>query len=148
MAPEQVLGGEIDARTDIHAAGAVLYEMATGLRAFSPSERSQLARAILHSSPRPADSLNPRLSPELSRIIGKCLEKEPEDRYQAAKELAIDLRRLHAGAQSGPQPRTTAGTRWSAKTVGLGLAVIALVVVVLLGNWRRRAVSESDAPQL
>jgi serine/threonine protein kinase/tetratricopeptide (TPR) repeat protein len=94
MAPEQVLGGEIDARTDIHAAGAVLYEMATGQRAFPTVDRSLLTSAILRSSPRPAGSLNPRLSPELSRIIGKCLEKEPEDRYQSAKELAIDLRRL------------------------------------------------------
>lgn len=81
MAPEQVLSGEIDARTDLHAAGAVLYEMATGQRAFPAAERSQLTREILDSSPRPASHLNPRLSPELSRIIGKCLEKESEDRY-------------------------------------------------------------------
>ncbi len=148
MAPEQVLGGEVDARTDIHAAGAVLYEMATGLRAFSPSERSQLARAILYSSPRPADDLNPRLSPELSRIIGKCLEKEPEDRYQAAKELAIDLRRLQAVAQSGLHPRMTPRTRWSAKLAGLGVLVIVLVIVVLVGNWRRRGVSGADPPQI
>lgn len=92
MAPEQVLGGEIDACTDIYAAGAVLYEMATGQRAFPTMDRSHLA--ILHSSPRPAESLNPKVSPELSRIVGKCLEKEPADRYQSAKELAIDLRRL------------------------------------------------------
>ena len=80
MAPEQVLGAEIDARTDIHAAGAVLYEMATGQRAFPTADRSHLTAAILRSSPRPAGSLNPRLSPELSCIIGKCLERDPEDR--------------------------------------------------------------------
>ena len=88
MAPEQLLGGEIDARTDIHAAGSVLYEMATGQRPFADVERSQLIGAILHRPPRPPAALNPGLSPELERIIGKCLEKEPENRYQSAKELA------------------------------------------------------------
>lgn len=80
MAPEQVLGGDIDARTDTHAVGAVLYEMATGLRAFPSSERSQLTHAILRSSPRPAATLNPNLSRELVRIIAKCLERDPENR--------------------------------------------------------------------
>jgi eukaryotic-like serine/threonine-protein kinase len=94
MAPEQLLGGEIDARTDIHAAGLVLYEMATGKRPFAEVERSQLIGAILRRPPRSPTALNPRLSPELERIIGKCLEKEPENRYQSAKELAVDLRRL------------------------------------------------------
>ncbi len=94
MAPEQLLGGPIDARTDIHGAGSVLYEMATGQRPFAEVERTQLISAILHRAPRPPTAVNPKLSPELARIIGKCLEKEPENRYQLAKELAIDLRRL------------------------------------------------------
>jgi serine/threonine protein kinase/tetratricopeptide (TPR) repeat protein len=94
MAPEQLLGGQIDARTDIHAVGSVLYEMATRRRPFAEVERSQLIGAILRRSPVPLTVVNPKLSPELERIIGKCLEKEPENRYQSAKELAIDLRRL------------------------------------------------------
>jgi serine/threonine protein kinase/dienelactone hydrolase len=91
MAPEQLLGAEIDARTDIHAAGSVLYEMATGQRPFAEVERSQLIGAILHRPPRPPTALNPRLSPELERIIGKCLEKNPEQRYQSGAELHRDL---------------------------------------------------------
>jgi serine/threonine protein kinase len=94
MAPEQLLAAERDARTDIHVAGSVLYEMATGHQSFAEVERSQLIGAILRRPPRPPTVLNPRLSPELARIIGKCLEKEPENRYQSAKELAVDLRRL------------------------------------------------------
>jgi eukaryotic-like serine/threonine-protein kinase len=127
MAPEQVLGGNIDARTDIHAAGAVLYEMSTGQRAFPPIGRLQLTDAILQSSPKPADSLNPKLSPELSRIISKCLEREPENRYQSAKELTIDLRRLQGPASTG-EPVAAVGPR-----KGLPWTVIgALVVVVAL----------------
>ena len=91
MAPEQVSGGTIDARTDIHAAGLVMYEMATGQRAFREEEISRLISAILRSSPPPAPSLNPKLSPDFARIIGKCLEKEPGNRYQSARDLAADL---------------------------------------------------------
>jgi eukaryotic-like serine/threonine-protein kinase len=94
MAPEQLLGGEIDDRTDIHGAGLLLYEMATGQHPFAEVGSSQLIGAILRRSPRPPTTLNPKVSPELEWIIGKCLEKEPENRYQSAKELAVDLRRL------------------------------------------------------
>ena len=99
MAPEQLLGGEIDARTDIHGVGFVLYEMATGRYPFAEVERSQLIGAILHRPPRPPAALNLKLSPELERIIGKCLEKEPENRYQSAKQLLVDLQRLSAPPQ-------------------------------------------------
>jgi len=101
MAPEQILGGDLDARTDIHAAGEVLYEMATGQQPFAQVERSQLVGAILHKPPQPPRTLNPKLSLELERIIGKCVEKEPENRYQSAKELAVDLRRLARYKDSG-----------------------------------------------
>ena len=137
MAPEQLLGGETDARTDIHAAGCVLYEMATGQRPFADVERSQLIGAILHRPPLLATALNPRLSLELERIVGKCLEKEPEDRYQSAKELAIDLRRPQTGVASAVQ-LAAAPARWPfAKRVGLGLGIVASVTALLLaaGAW-------------
>ena len=93
MAPEQLLGEPIDARTDIHAAGLVLYEMSTGKRAFADVPTSQLIGAILHHDPPAPRQLNVSVSPELERIVCKCLERNPEDRYQSARELAAALRR-------------------------------------------------------
>jgi eukaryotic-like serine/threonine-protein kinase len=152
MAPEQLLGGETDARTDIHAAGCVLYEMATGKRPFADVERSQLIAAILRSSPLPPTALNPRSSPELERIIGKCLEKEPEDRYQSAKELVIDLRRLQTGVVSAVQPAARPARWSSAKSVGLGLGILASVIVLLIalnvGKLRERVLGGTDAPRI
>jgi len=151
MAPEQILGGEIDARTDIHAAGEVLYEMATGQQPFAQEERSQLIGAILHKPTRPPATLNPKLSPELARIVGKCLEKEPENRYQSAKELAIDLRRLQAGVVSAAQP-TVKSTKWSATKSRLGLGILASVLVLLVAfnvrHWRDRLLSRGNAPRI
>ncbi len=94
MAPEQLQGEPVDGRTDLYSLGALLYEMATGQRAFREELATRLADAILHQHPVTPRALNARVSPELERIILKCLEKDPEDRYQSAKEVAVDLRRL------------------------------------------------------
>lgn len=145
MAPEQLLGGEIDARTDIHAFGTVMYEMVTGERPFADVPRSRLAGAILHQPTPPPSALNPKLSPELARIITKCLEKEPENRYQSAKELSIDLRRLERTPQTAPETFPERGVavnkdaRHSRRVrVLTGVAAIAILVVVGL-LWNKYA---------
>jgi eukaryotic-like serine/threonine-protein kinase len=152
MAPEQLLGGEIDARTDIHAAGSVLYEMATGQRPFAEMDHSQLIGAILRRFPVSLTALNPKLSPELERIVGKCLEKEPENRYQSAKELTIDLRRLQTGVPSAAHPAEKPAKWSAAKSVGSGLGILAAVIVFLLalnrGNWRQRLLNGVSAPRI
>ena len=94
MAPEQLLGGALDARTDIYGAGATLYEMATGRPPFQAATSPQLIGAILHTDPAPPRSRREELSPELDRLILKCLEKEPARRYQSARELAGGLQEL------------------------------------------------------
>jgi eukaryotic-like serine/threonine-protein kinase len=145
MAPEQLLDGEIDARTDIHAAGSVLYEMATGQCPFAEVERSQLIGAILSRPPLPPGAVNPRLSPELERIILKCLEKEPENRYQSAKELAIDLHRLEHQSQTEHLSRSLhagwgmslRGRRRRTKLMVLALVSALAVVVLILPKLRR-----------
>ena len=144
MAPEQLLGGKIDARTDIHAAGSVLYEMATGQPPFAQVEWSELIAAILERPPRPPTTTNPRVSPELERIIGKCLEKEPENRYQSAKELAIDLRRL---SPSLPQVKSVVpralNLRWL--IVGAGLLLIGALAAIAV--WRHERATQTPVAQ-
>src|SRR5216684_6622981 len=146
MAPEQLLGGEIDARTDIHAAGSLLYEMATGQRPFAEVERSQLVSAILGRPPRPPRALNPNLSPELERIICKCLEKEPENRYQSAKEPAIDLRRLQTGEPSGQQP-TAPIRKWWPRSA-LGTLIIVSLAAIGAGIWGLRGWRTKQTPEV
>jgi len=150
MAPEQLLGGEIDERTDIHGAGFVLYQMATGLRPFSEVERSQLIGAILHRPPRPPTTFNPRLSAELERIILKCLEKDPENRYQSARELGVDLRRLareresgHLATEAPASVRLAPIFRYKAMPATAGSIVIVLLVVATF--WLAR-VKKASAP--
>jgi serine/threonine protein kinase/tetratricopeptide (TPR) repeat protein len=148
MAPEQLLGAEIDARTDIHAAGTVLYEMATGQRPFAEVHRSQLIGAILRRQPRSPTVLNPRLSPELERIIGKCMEKEPENRYQSAKELVIDLRRLGISSiatQASAQGHARKYAFWKITLVlGTTVAVFLGAGLQLLRSRRAHPLTERD----
>ncbi len=151
MAPEQLLGSEIDARTDIHAAGAVLYEMATGQRPFAEVERWQLIGAILRSTPQPPCALNPRVSPELERIIAKCLEKEPENRYQSARELGVDLRRMGTPSASiavrATEPKRP-GRIAKAVMVGVGVLVLGGVSLIAFnaGGWRDRLLGRTGSP--
>ncbi len=141
MAPEQLRGEPVDPRTDIHALGAVLYEMATGQRAFPDRQAAQLTAAILQlpvSSPR---ALNRRVSVELERVVMKCLEKEPENRYQSAKEIAVDLRRLGTpgSAAAGLSARRPARRRRMVWAAGVALvALLAVLVGVNVGGLRER----------
>ena len=102
MAPEQLLGDGADTRADIYAAGAVLYEMATGRRAFPESNVTRLIDSVLHKQPPPPREVNFQISGEMQTTILKALEKEPDKRQQSARELLIDLERLNAPALDAP----------------------------------------------
>ena len=100
MAPEQLEGKDVDARTDIFAFGAILYEMATGVRAFNAASNASLIAAIMREEPAPASRLR-KLSPRgLDQIIRTCLAKSADDRYQSAHDIKLALQMLH----SSPEP--------------------------------------------
>jgi eukaryotic-like serine/threonine-protein kinase len=133
MAPEQLRGEATDVRVDVHAAGAVLYEMATGRPPFE-QRGALLVEAILNREPPAPSAVNPRLPPALDGIVLKALDKDPGRRYQSAREMAVDLERLSAGV-TRPLPSSTARAlrRW--QSVLLLMAVLGLLLAgVRLGT--------------
>ena len=101
MAPEQVRGDTVDARADLFALGCVLYEATTAQRAFGTASAIEVMHAILKEHPRPLHEARPDAPVELERIVRKALAKNPNERYQSAKDLAIDLRNLRREIDSG-----------------------------------------------
>jgi serine/threonine protein kinase/Tol biopolymer transport system component len=94
MAPEQIQGGEVDARSDIFSFGVVLYEMLTGHMPFRGEHEAAMVYSIVNEEPTPIQKHIPDISSELVHIVSRALEKDPEDRYQTVHEMVIDLRRL------------------------------------------------------
>jgi Tol biopolymer transport system component len=107
MAPEQLEGREVDARTDIFAFGAVVYEMATGKRAFEGKSQASLIAAILEREPPAMSSLQPMTPPALDRIVKKCLRKDRDDRWQIARDITDELKWI---AESGSHARLSVPT--------------------------------------
>jgi len=135
MAPEQVRDGSLDERTDVYAAGAVLYEMATGHRPF-PQTGPMLVEQILHTEPPLPRSLNPQISAGVEAVILKALDKDPERRYQSARELLVDLERLSAGISAGVTSQTILRAR-RARWPAVLLAVILAAAVAAGWRWLR-----------
>jgi Tol biopolymer transport system component len=129
MAPEQLEGHEADARTDIFALGAVLYEMATGRRAFEGKTKTSLIAAIVSADPKPISEIQPLTPPALEHVIRKCLEKDPEARWQSAADVAEELRWIGQGGPTrSTESRTTRG-------LYIGLIITALLMGAALGAY-------------
>jgi eukaryotic-like serine/threonine-protein kinase len=144
MAPEQIDPGVDDERSDIYSLGAVLYVMATGQRPFGHTAAVRLIDAILHAQPVPPRTQNPSLAPELERIILKCLDKNPDARYQSAREIAIDLKTmLPQGALELSDSRTIPPPPKRRRSLAIAAALVMLVAaaaVILWRGWRSHVV--------
>jgi len=135
MAPEQLTGEEVDARTDIHAVGLVLYEMATGQRPFAEMRSGKLFGSILHDRPLAIRKLNPKVSARFDRVVGKCLEKHPENRYQSVHELEQELREFGVSRQANTPANKIASLLlpWTREKKKWRLVVPTLVVLLGIG---------------
>ena len=128
MSPEQVRGQKLDARTDLFSFGTVLYEMTTGKLPFPGETAGVVFDKILNRAPAAVSQVSPSVSPELERIINKCLEKDRDLRYQHASDVRTDLQRLKRDTESAPLPVTMthrSGIRTGRFWTVVGLAVVA-----------------------
>ena len=158
MSPEQARAELVDARTDLFSFGAVLYEMATGQRAFSGDTTAVIFDAILHKSPTPPVELNTALPAELERIISKAVEKDRELRYQHASDIRTDLKRLKRDTESDRAvafhdgrhdpaalahlysggAKSLLRKHWLSAMAGTLAVFLALLLGLNVGRWRER----------
>jgi eukaryotic-like serine/threonine-protein kinase len=131
MSPEQARGAAVDFRSDLFSFGAVLYEMATGRRAFEGASPIDTLSAILHEEPRPIRELNRSLPVELQRVVQRCMAKRPDDRYAATPDLLADLRVI-AGSRRGFSVALLSGAR---ARVGTTILVMALAAAAFVAGW-------------
>ncbi len=141
MSPEQLEGKEADARTDIFAFGAVLYEMATGQEAFSGKSRASVIAAILKSEPQPISSVSPLTPPALDRVVRSCLAKDPEERWQTAHDVMLQLQWIAEGGSQAGIPAPVTARRRGRERLAWAVAAALLIASGLLGAayWRSRA---------
>jgi Tol biopolymer transport system component len=140
MAPEQIEGREVDARTDIFAFGCVLYELLTGHRAFDGQTSSSVMAAVLATKPRPLEELVPLTPPALERVVSRCLAKDPEDRWHTARDVAAELQWVGQGGSKVGLPAVVSGrrrTREHAAWAACALATVAAVGFAVA--WTKRA---------
>jgi serine/threonine protein kinase len=155
MSPEQVEGKQVDSRTDIFSIGVLLYEMATGKRPFGGDSQPALMSSILMDTPPPITSRRAELPRHLARVVQRCIEKDPDQRLQTARDLLNELTGLRDELRTGPiletpaqVPRRSSTVRWPWVLGGLAaLAVTALLILVFgVGDRRRESGPGGSAP--
>jgi serine/threonine protein kinase len=140
MSPEQIEGKEADARSDIFAFGTVLYEMATGRRPFEGKSQISLASSILEKDPEPISAIKPSTPPAFEHVLTTCLRKSPEERFQTAHDIKLELQWIAAersspGADASPRAPSNKRERLS-WTIAM---VIAVVLALIAGSFLHRS---------
>ena len=147
MAPEQLEGKEADARTDIFAFGCVLYEMATGKKAFTGSSRASLITAIMSSEPAPLSTIQPMRPAALDRVVQTCLAKDPDERWQNAHDLMRELKWIsEPGSQTvgtAPIAARRKSLHWLPWAI-TALALLAAAVAIVRYQNRPAMIAPSD----
>jgi serine/threonine protein kinase/Tol biopolymer transport system component len=144
MAPEQLEGKEVDARTDIFAFGTVVYEMATGKRAFEGKSQASLIAAILEREPPAMSSLQPMTPPPLDRVVKKCLAKESERRWQAASDVCDELKWIaEGGSQAGIPAPVAAHHKIPVRLLAAGAVIVVFAALSLTYLYFRETPPEA-----
>lgn len=148
MSPEQAAGHPVDSRSDVFSLGCVLYEIASGKRAFQGSSSVDTMHKILYSEPVPLREIRSDVPPELVRIVRKTLAKDPDERYQSVKDVAIDLRELLREMESTPSGVAAAAATPAAPKGRWIAAIVAAAVIVaaVIAFFVQRSVRERPAP--
>jgi eukaryotic-like serine/threonine-protein kinase len=144
MAPEQLEGKEADARTDIFALGATVYEMATGRKAFAGATQASLVTAIMSADPPSISSAQPMSPPALDRVVKICLAKDPEDRWQSAHDVGSELKWIAEGSQAGAPAAVTTRRKNRERLAWSVAAVLAIVAALAVAGYVRRAPAAAE----
>ena len=146
MAPEQATGGAVDARSDIFSFGAMLYEMATGVRAFAGTSINDTLSAVIRAQPKPPSTIVRDLPSDLEKVILRCLRKDPQRRFQHIDDVKVALQEIKEDSESG----TVAATVVPRYRRNLRLAAVAgsLILVAGLAAWLRRSPHDTEAAAL
>ena len=154
MAPEQLEGHEADARTDIFAFGALLYEMATGRRAFQGQSKTSLIAAIVSAHPEPISQVVPMTPPALDHVVRRCLEKDPDDRWQSARDIAGELEWIsEAGSRAGVaspitiRRKTRERLAWGMAAAASVAAILAIVMNIMRAEPDARTIRSNIIPE-